>query len=92
VTAPEGRQNVKTISEAEPWRVTTRINRAGNLALEIELDGEWHAEVVLQPGGVIDLGTKAKPWPLGEKGWDMPGAPSKDLRKFRFGPEDGDST
>lgn len=77
---------MRTITEEGPWRVTTRINRAGNLALEIELDGDWHAEVVLQEGGVIDVGTKATPWPLGYKGWEMPGAPA-ELRKFRFGPE-----
>jgi len=68
------------------WRVTCRINKSGNLALEIEHDGKAHAEVVLQQGGVIDLGTMARPWPLGEKGWRMPGAPSPDMRKYRFAP------
>lgn len=76
---------MKAIMEEGPWRVTSRINKAGNLTLEIEADGELHAELVLQAGGVIDLGTKARPWPLGEKGWDMPGAPG-DMRKFRFAP------
>jgi len=46
------------IAEEEPWRVTTRINKAGNLALEVELHGQLHAELVLQDKGVIDLGTK----------------------------------
>lgn len=79
---------MQTIMEDDHWRVTCRINKADNLTLEIEHDGEPHAEVILQEGGVIDLGTKARPWPLGEKGWDMPGAPSTDMRKYRFGPSD----
>lgn len=78
--------------EEGPWRVTSRINKAGNLTLEIEHDGVAHAEVVLQRRGVIDLGTKGRPWPLGEKGWDMPGAPSPDMRKYRFGPSDTDES
>lgn len=77
---------MRAIVEEGPWSVTTRINRAGNLTLEIKLNGEWHAEVILQEKGVIDLGTKAKPWPLGEKGWEMPGSPDPNLRKFRFEP------
>lgn len=76
---------MKTIVEEGPWRVTTRLNKAGNLTLEVELDGEMHAELVLQEKGVVDLGTRAAKWPLGERGWDMPGAPS-GFRKFRFGP------
>lgn len=51
---------MKAIMEEGPWRVTSRINKAGNLTLEIEADGELHAELVLQAGGVIDLGTKAR--------------------------------
>jgi hypothetical protein len=74
--------------EDGPWRVTCRINKAGNLALEIEHDGTPRADVVLQDQGIIDLGTKARPWPLGEKGWEMPGAPSTDMRKYRFGPSE----
>jgi len=77
---------MKTIFEDDRWQVVTRINRSGNLTIEVGLDGMPHAEVVLQTGGTIDLGTRARPWPLGEQGWDMPGAPSQELRKFRFGP------
>lgn len=77
---------MKTIAEDGPWRVTTRLNNAGNLTLEVELDGELHADVVLQEGGTVDVGTRARPWDIGEKGWDMPGAPP-GFRKFRFGPE-----
>src|ERR1700677_4222752 len=76
---------MQTIMEDGQWRVTCRINKSNNLTLEIERDGKPHAEVILQEGGVIDLGTMARPWPLGEKGWEMPGAPSADLRKYRFG-------
>lgn len=65
---------MKTTAEFESWRVTTRINKAGNLALEIELNGEMHAEVILQEKGIMDVGGRLKPWPLGDKGWDMPGA------------------
>jgi hypothetical protein len=79
---------MQTITEDGHWRVMCRINKANNLTLEIEHDGVPHAEVILQEGGVIDLGTKARPWPLGEKGWEMPGAPSTDMRKYRFGPSD----
>jgi hypothetical protein len=71
--------------ELEPWLVTTRINKAGNLTLDISLNGEQHAEVILQEGGIIDVGARVSPWPLGEKGWGMPGAP-KGFRKFRFDP------
>ena len=74
---------MKTITEFDGWRVTTRINKAGNLTLEIELNDAMHAEVILQESGTIDVGGRFKPWPLGEKGWDMPGAPS-GFRKFRF--------
>ena len=76
---------MKTIMEQGPWRVTSRINQSGNLTIEIGLNGSLHAEVILQEGGMVDLGTTARPWPLGEKGWHMPGAPSEDWRKFRFG-------
>jgi hypothetical protein len=76
--------SVKTAATHESWQVTSRINRAGNLAIEIELAGSPHAELILQEDGTLDLGTKARPWELGEAGWDMPGAPSSDLRKFRF--------
>jgi hypothetical protein len=42
--------------------------------------------LILQEVGVVDLGTKSRPWPLGESGWEMPGAPSTDWRKYRYGP------
>lgn len=84
---------MQTIMEDGKWRVTCRINKSNNLTLEIENDGDPHAEVILQEGGVIDLGTKARPWDIGEKGWGMPGAPSTDMRKYRFGPaEDEEAT
>lgn len=76
---------MKTTTEFEAWRVTTRINKAGNLALEIELNDEMHAEVILQERGVVDVGGRFTPWPLGEKGWEMPGA-APGFRKFRFEP------
>jgi hypothetical protein len=60
---------------------------ARNLTVEVELDGQWHAEVVLQESGAIDLGTKARPWELGKKGWAMRGAPSAEMRKYPFGPD-----
>jgi hypothetical protein len=63
---------MQTIMEDGKWRVTCRINKSNNLTLEIEHDGDPHAEVILQEGGVIDLGTKARPWELGQKGWEMP--------------------
>ena len=78
---------MRSIYEDGTWRVVTRMNRSGNLAVEVELEGAPHAELILQRGGVVDLGTKARPWPLGERGWDMPGALSSALRKFRFGPD-----
>jgi hypothetical protein len=62
-----------------PWTVEVRENKAGNLAIEVTLNGNPHAEFVLQPGGVIDVGTTGK-----LKGMDMPGAPSADRKKFRF--------
>jgi hypothetical protein len=71
-------------SEDWPWKVQIRENKAGNLAIEVELKGKPHAEFVLQEDGILDVGTKGKPWELGDKGWEMPGAPSSDLRKFRF--------
>ena len=77
--------SAKTTTEFDRWAVVTRINRAGNLTLEIDLDGQRHAEVVLQVGGIVDVSGRMSPWPLGEKGWDNPGAPS-DFRKFRFEP------
>jgi hypothetical protein len=78
---------VRSIYEDGTWRVVTRMNRNGNLAVEVELLGAPHAELILQAGGVVDLGTKARPWPLGNQGWGMPGAPMATLRKFRFGPD-----
>lgn len=81
---------MQTITEEGYWRVTCRINKSDNLTLEIERDGVPHAEVVLQEGGIIDLGTKARPWRLGEKGWKMSGAPSTDMRKYRFEPPEGE--
>jgi hypothetical protein len=77
---------MQTIIENGSWRVVCRTNKAGNLTLEIEQDGQLHADVIFQEGGVIDLGTTARPWDLGEKGWGMPGAPSTEMRKYRFGP------
>ena len=82
--------HIQTIAEDGHWRVTCRINKANNLTLEIEHDGALHAEVILQEGGIIDLGTKARPWELGQKGWGMPGAPSTDMRKYRFAPSDSE--
>jgi len=79
---------MRTVVEEGPWRVICRINKADNLTLEIEHDGKLHADVIFQEGGVIDLGTRARPWDTGEKGWGMPGAPSTELRKYRFGPPD----
>jgi hypothetical protein len=63
----------RTVVETGPWQVTVRINQAGNLTIEVELNGHLHADLILQEGGTLDLGTFATPWPLGEKGWDMPG-------------------
>jgi len=71
--------------ELGPWGVDVRRNKAGNLAIEVSLEGEAHAEFVLQEDGTLDVGTKATPWDLGDAGWQMPGAPSPELRKFRFG-------
>ncbi len=68
-----------------PWRVEVRLNKAGNLAIEVALQDDPHAEFVLQENGKLDVGTKARPWDLGESGWEMPGAPTPELRKFRFG-------
>lgn len=76
----------KTTTEFGPWNVVTRINKAGNLTLEISLDGTPHAEVILQEGGMIDLSGRITPWDIGEKGWQNPGGPGDDFRKFRFGP------
>lgn len=74
----------KTIAEIGPWRVFTRENQRGNLTVEVELNGDMHVELVCQEDGTVDLGTKGRPWPLGEKGWHMPGAASEELRKYRF--------
>ena len=62
-----------------PWTVEVRENKAGNLAIEVKLNGDPHAEFVLQDGGTIDIGTRNK-----LAGWDMPGAPSPEMKKFRF--------
>jgi hypothetical protein len=70
----------------DQWTVDVRINKSGNLAIEVALEGVPHAEFILQEDGTLDVGTKSKPWPLGESGWEMPGAPTPELRKFRFGP------
>ena len=78
---------MKSVIELDAWQVTTRINRAGNLTLEISLNDEPHAELILQEGGVIDVGARVSPWPLGDKGWNMPGAPT-GFRKFRFDPSE----
>ncbi len=79
-------RSARTITEFERWTVVTRINKAGNLTLEIALDGESHAEVILQAGGRLDVSGRITPWPLGEKGWQNPGGPGDDFRKFRFEP------
>jgi hypothetical protein len=63
-----------------PWTVEVRENKAGNLAIEVALDDNPHAEFVLQPGGTVDVGTKGK-----LRGLDMPGAPDPAMQKFRFG-------
>ena len=76
----------KAIMEEDRGASRRGSNKAGNLTLEIERDNALHAEVVLQEGGVIDIGTTGRPWDLGEKGWDMPGAPSPQMRKYRFEP------
>jgi hypothetical protein len=81
---------MRTIIEQGSWRVICRINKDENLTLEIEQDGELHADVIFQEGGVIDLGTKARPWDLAAKGWGMPGAPSPEFRKYRFGPPEAE--
>jgi hypothetical protein len=39
---------MQTIMEDGHWRVTCRINKSDNLTLEIEHDGDPHAEVILQ--------------------------------------------
>lgn len=64
-----------------PWSVKVRENKVGNLAIEVSLHDEPHAEIVFQENGTIDFGTKGR-----QRGWDMPGAPSPDLKKFRFAP------
>jgi hypothetical protein len=74
----------KTVAEIGPWRVTSRENRSGNLTIEVELNGERHADFYCQEDGMVDVGTTGRPWPLGEKGWDMPGAPSEKWRRYRF--------
>ncbi len=67
----------------EPWTVTARINKSGNLAIEIGLSGTAHAEVILQEGGTVDLLTKAEQLDLGQTGWKAPSKPA-GLRRFRF--------
>jgi hypothetical protein len=52
------------------------------------LNGVLHADLVCQENGKLDLGTKGRPWPIGERGWGMPGAPSEDWRKYRFEPDE----
>jgi len=79
---------MRSTTEFDRWNVVARINKAGNLTLEIALDGEMHAEVILQEGGVIDLSGRVTPFDVGPKGWDNPGAPS-DFRKFRYNPLPG---
>lgn len=70
---------IMSTQQIGPWTIEVRENKAGNLAIEVELNDNPHAEFVLQPSGVIDVGTTAK-----LKGMDMPGAPSPDRKKFRF--------
>lgn len=74
----------KTVAEIGPWKIFARENRSGNLTIEINLDDNPHADLICQRDGTMDLGTKARPWPLGEQGWGMPGAPDPNLRKYRF--------
>ena len=69
-----------------PWAVTSRVNQAGNFTIEISLNGEPHAELILQEDGTLDLGTKARPWEMGKSGWTMPGAPGPDFRKVSIRP------
>lgn len=76
---------MKATIELEPWNVTTRINNAGNLTLEISLHGEPHAEMTLQEKGVIDVAARVHPLPLGSKGWAVHGG-ATGFRKFRFDP------
>jgi len=76
-----------TKSENDPWTVTVRMNKAGNLTIEVELDHEMHCDLVLNIDGTIDLGTQGRPWELGEQGWGMPGAPNPEWRKYRYQPE-----
>lgn len=72
-------------NQHDPWAVDVRLNKAGNLAIEVSLHGAPHAEFILQEDGTLDVGTKSKPWDLGDVGWEMPGAAAPELRKFRFG-------
>lgn len=68
----------------DSWTIVARRNQAGNLTIEVALDGVDHAEIVLQENGIIDLGSESLRWDLNEKGWSMPGAPNEQWRKFRF--------
>lgn len=74
----------KTIAEIGPWRIVARENQSGNLTVEVEVNGERLADLCCQEDGTVDVGTTGRPWPLGEKGWAMPGAPSEDWRRYRF--------
>jgi hypothetical protein len=76
---------MKTTAEFEAWKVTTRIIKAGNLALEIELNGEIYAEVVLQEKGFVDVGGRFRPLPLPKEGWGMSGR-WPGFQNFRFEP------
>jgi hypothetical protein len=70
------------------WQVSARMNKSGNLVVLIAVGGEPHAELILQPGGTVDLTTKARrEKDLGRKGWAPPGSPITGGRKFRFEPE-----
>lgn len=76
----------------EKWTVTARINKAGNLAVEVDLNGMRHAELILQESGTTDLLTTARrQMDLGIKGWQAPGKPHS-LRRFRFELEEADET
>lgn len=87
----DDRKNDESLPErvkVDPWTVNVRRNQAGNLAIEVDIDGVRRAELILQEGGTTDLLTTARrQMDLGEKGWQTPGKP-EGLRRFRFEPEE----
>lgn len=82
---PTAEDDIQPI-ELGPWRVTARINKKRNLTVEVELDGEDHANVIMQEGGKVELETKARPKDVGEKGLVVSNASSEDIRRFWFEP------